>query len=77
MNRRWMILLVIALVVGLSLGGWWLAQAARPEAAGYRLESGGLRAAGVSTGGNYRLEMPGATTAGSPCCCTYLPCIRR
>jgi len=77
MNRRIMILVVITLVVWLALGGWWLAQAAsHPEAAAYRLETGGIRVVGVSSGAGYRLELPGSTSGGgTPCCCAYIPCI--
>ena len=78
MNRRLLLLLTIALVMGLAVGSWLARAESAPEAASYHLESGGLRAIGASSGGGYRLLLPEAGTgSGTPCCCTYLPCVRR
>ena len=78
MNRRLLLLLTIALVMGLALGSWLARAESAPEAASYHLESGGLRVMGASSGGGYRLLSPEAPTgSGTPCCCTYLPCARR
>ena len=78
MNRRLLLLLTIALVMGLALGSWLARAESAPEAASYHLESGGLRVMGASSGGSYRLLLPeGVTGSGTPCCCTYLPCLRR
>ena len=80
MNRRLILLLVVALLVSLALGGWLLAQAASPPPGevGYRLETGGWRVQGVASGPGYRLELPGASSGtGTPCCCTFMPCVRR
>ena len=78
MNRRLLLLLTIALVMGLALGSWLARAESAPEAASYHLESGGLRVMGASSGGSYRLLLPEASAGGgTPCCCMYLPCVRR
>ena len=78
MNRRLLLLLTIALVLGLALGSWLARAESSPEAASYHLQSGGLRVMGASSGGSYRLLSPeAAVSTGTPCCCTYLPCVRR
>ena len=78
MNRRLLLLLTIALVMGLALGSWLVLAESAPEAASYHLEINGLRVNGASSGGGYRLLPPeAAVSTGTPCCCTYLPCVRR
>jgi len=78
MNRRLLLLLTIVLVMGLALGSWLARAESAPEAASYHLESGGLRVMGASSGGNYRLlPLEASAGDGTPCCCTYLPCVRR
>jgi hypothetical protein len=78
MNRRLLLLLTIALVMGLALGSWLARAESAPEVASYHLESGGLRVMGASSGGSYRLMPPEAPVGtGTPCCCMYLPCVRR
>ena len=78
MNRRLLLLLTIVLIMGLALGSWLVLAESAPEAASYHLESGGLRAIGASSGGGYRLLLPEAGAgSGTPCCCMYLPCVKR
>ena len=77
MKRRLLLLLATVLIVGLVLGSWLVRAESAPPAI-YRLEAAGLRASGASSGGGYRLLLPGSPTGtGTPCCCTYLPCLRR
>ena len=78
MNRRLLLLMTIALVMGLALGSWLVLAESAPEAASYHLEISGLRVMGASSGGSYRLLPPEAAAGGgTPCCCMYLPCVRR
>lgn len=45
---------------------------------GYRLTSQAWQVHGVASNGEYRLTIPlGPAGTGTPCCCTYLPCLRR
>ena len=45
---------------------------------GYRLTTANWQVSGTAGGGGYRLVGPAAPeSAGSGCCCTYLPCVMR
>jgi len=45
---------------------------------GYRLATANWQVSGTASGGGYRLAGPRAPeSAGSGCCCTYLPCVMR
>jgi hypothetical protein len=45
---------------------------------GYHLTSTTWQARGIASGGGYRLAVPASPAGtGTPCCCTYLPCVLR
>jgi hypothetical protein len=44
---------------------------------GYRLTGFGWQVSGSSSGGGYRLLGPASPSSGTPCCCNYLPCVRK
>lgn len=82
-------IIVIAMVALLLVGSVALAQSGGPPSlggyivkqvaiagGGYRLASITWQAQGLA-GGGYRLvpSLPAGT--GTPCCCTYLPCVLR
>ena len=79
MNRRIILLVVIVLLVGMAFSSRWLAQAAdQPVTPAYRLELVAARTMVVSSGGDYRLLLPESPSGtGTPCCCAYLPCVRK
>ena len=90
MNKRLILMLVVALTVALALNGMALAQADKDQAGAYavqveaasggnyHLDSGGWRVQGVARGAGYHLEAVSAPAgSGIPCCCTYLACIQR
>ena len=43
----------------------------------YRLSGAGWQVKGSSSGGAYRLQGPVSPSGGTPCCCNYLPCVRK
>jgi len=90
MNKRLILMLIVALTVALALNGMALAQADKDQAGAYsvqiegasggnyHLDSGGWRVEGVAGGPGYHLEAVSAPAgSGTPCCCTYLTCIKR
>ena len=89
MNKRMAIIFVVVLTGALVLGGMALAQAgdepagpyavrmAAAAGGGYHLDGGGWQVQGAAGGPGYRLEPPATLGGGTPCCCTYLPCIQR
>lgn len=90
MNKRLILMLVVALTVALALNGMVLAQTDKDHAGAYgvqmeaasggsyHLDSGGWRVQGVAGGSGYHLEaMSVFAGSGTPCCCTYLTCIQR
>ena len=45
---------------------------------GYHLTSLTWQVSGTANGAGYHLANPSSPTGtGTPCCCTYLPCVRR
>jgi len=88
MNRYTIFIAVAILICALLLAGAVVAQSdagplyavARGTASGghYRLTSPSWQASGISSGGGYRLAGPASSAGtGTPCCCTYLPCVLR
>ena len=90
MNKRIAIILVVALTGGLALGGVTAAQAGKDQAGAYavrieaaaggsyHLDGGGWQVQGAASSPGYHLVAPaGATGGGTPCCCSYLPCLFR
>ena len=43
----------------------------------YRLSGLEWQVRGSSSGGAYRLQGPASPSSGTPCCCNYLPCVRK
>jgi len=43
----------------------------------YRLSGADWQVKGASSGGEYRLQGPSSPSGGTPCCCNYLPCVRK
>ena len=81
-------IIVLLVVVLLLLGGVALAQSREPPPVQYAVTqgavSGGLyrltsqawQVRGVADGSGYRLTvLLGPTGTGTPCCCSYLPCL--
>lgn len=90
MNRQWVFLVVVTLAATLALGGLALAQAGKDEGGGYAVEmtgaagggyaldGGGWQVQGSASGGGYHLlAATNPAGSGTPCCCTYMPCILR
>ena len=89
MKARTAILLVV--IVCLLSGSVALAQSDEPPSAAqyvmtqgaasggiYHLTSQPWQVHGVAGNGAYRLTVPlSPTGTGTPCCCTYLPCLQR
>ena len=88
MNRQMAIILVVALIGALALGGVTAAQVGKDQtgayavwieaAAGgsYHLDGGGWQVQGAASSPGYHLEAPGGATEGcTPCCCSCMPCI--
>ncbi len=44
---------------------------------GYRLNGLRWQVTGASSGGGYRLQGPAGPSGGTPCCCSYLPCLMK
>jgi hypothetical protein len=60
-----------------SLAGYAVQQGT-VSGGGYLLASTTWQARGTASGGGYRLASPLALAGtGTPCCCTYLPCLLR
>jgi hypothetical protein len=89
MMRRHTVLIAVAILVcALLLAGVVVAQSgagplyavARGTASGghYRLTSPSWQVSGAASGTGYHLANPSSPAGtGTPCCCTYLPCVRR
>lgn len=90
MNRQWVLLVVVTLAVTLALGSLAVVQAGKDQggryaveitdAAGgrYVLDNGGWQVQGSASGGGYHLlAVTGPAGGGTPCCCSYVPCILR
>lgn len=43
----------------------------------YRLDSLAQPGGRASSGGKYRLLRPASPSGGTPCCCSYLPCVSK
>lgn len=79
MKTKRVLLLIMALILVLSVASAQ-ASALISTAAGatYQLRSLTWQVDGAAVGGAYRLtSAPGSVSAGSGCCCTYLPCVIR
>ena len=59
----------------LSRPGWHASGVASGR--GYSLSSLDWQASVVASGGGYLLLRPASASAGSQCCCTFLPCVLR
>jgi hypothetical protein len=44
---------------------------------GYNLSGIEWQVSGSSSGGKYLLHGPSSPSTGTPCCCSYLPCVRK
>jgi hypothetical protein len=92
MKTRSVILVAVVALLFLSTGalaqpgGLYTAEQGAASGGGYRLTSLALpsvpgptwQVSGSASGGSYRLSAPAApASAGSGCCCTYLPCVTR
>lgn len=91
MIRYALLIAIVALLLGLFLLGVGPARSDSPDQlTGYRVEwgtaSGGgyhlistaWQVQGVAGGGEYHLAGPLILAGtGTPCCCTYLPCVQR
>jgi hypothetical protein len=90
MNKRVILMLVVALIATLALNGMALAQADKDQAGtygvqmdaasggSYHLDGGGWRVQGEAGAPGYHLEVVADPEgSGIPCCCTYLTCVLR
>lgn len=79
MRKRMLILSIIAmlLLLGIAASAALGAPAVSQASSGYHLTSRTWQAEGRSTGSGYQLQVEAAPSAGSGCCCLYLPCLMR
>ncbi|MBC7228126.1 MAG: hypothetical protein H5T61_13010 [Thermoflexales bacterium] len=87
MNARTVILLALVALLLVGSAAWaqpggllsgYVVKPGTASGGGYRLSGVTWQARGIASGGGYRLAVPvGPAGTGTPCCCTYLPCVLR